>query len=283
MATPEWLNIFPKAKVFHLTSSVSNHSPLALRMVPNQRRKKTKKMFRFEAMWLRDQSYEEVVQEVWEEGKLASSGSTWVNCIERCRSHFEAWNKTVFGHVGRRVAELQKRLECLNSNPPLLRSRTTWKEPVVNLTAGLIKRMTYGANDPDSTCSNPGIETQGFPRKSFDKAKENFHWRHFGCKQGMARGRWKGSGDVGSLLWGVVYFMSTNRFFWPTPSSPAKGDFHNEPMVKQRLHKDRGQNGIKVDVPTKSIGTGWYASSLFFLEILEYKWWGGHNNGIEFS
>lgn len=179
MATPEWLNIFPKAKVFHLTSSVSNHSPLALQMVPNQRRKKTKKMFRFEAMWLRDQSYEEVVQEVWEEGKLASSGSTWVNCIERCRSHLEAWNKTVFGHVGRRVAELQKRLKCLNSNPPLLRSTTTWKEPIVNLTAGLIKRMTCGANDPDSTSSNLGIETQGFSTQKLLWGKRKFSLKAF--------------------------------------------------------------------------------------------------------
>lgn len=75
MATLEWLNIFPKAKVFHLTSLVSDHLPLTLRMVPNHRRKKAKKMSRFEAMWLRDQSCEEVVQKAWEEGKLVSSGS----------------------------------------------------------------------------------------------------------------------------------------------------------------------------------------------------------------
>nr|POE99167.1 g-type lectin s-receptor-like serine/threonine-protein kinase [Quercus suber] len=33
MATPRWFNIFPEAKLLHLTSSVLNHSPLALRMV----------------------------------------------------------------------------------------------------------------------------------------------------------------------------------------------------------------------------------------------------------
>ena len=33
MATLGWINIFPEAKLFHLTSSVLDHSSLALRMV----------------------------------------------------------------------------------------------------------------------------------------------------------------------------------------------------------------------------------------------------------
>ena len=30
LATPEWMNLFPEAKLFHLSSSVSDHLPLAL-------------------------------------------------------------------------------------------------------------------------------------------------------------------------------------------------------------------------------------------------------------
>ena len=44
MATPGWINIFPKAKLFHLTSSISNHSSLALRMVQKRRNKKARKL-----------------------------------------------------------------------------------------------------------------------------------------------------------------------------------------------------------------------------------------------
>ena len=61
MATPSWFDIFPDVKVFHLTSSVSDHSPLTLRMALNMRKRKAKRMFRFEAMWLKDQGCEEVV------------------------------------------------------------------------------------------------------------------------------------------------------------------------------------------------------------------------------
>lgn len=118
MATPRWLNIFPEAKVFHLTSSFLDHSPLALRMVLNRRRKEARKTYRFEVMWLRDQRCEEVIQRAWEEGKLASTGSTLGSCIDKCRSRLEAWNKTVFGHVGRGVDELQKWLEWLELQPP---------------------------------------------------------------------------------------------------------------------------------------------------------------------
>ena len=117
MATPSWFDIFPDAKVFHLTSSVSDHSPLTLRMALNMRKRKAKRMFRFEAMWLKDQGCEEVVQKAWEDGMIGSTGSTLESCLEKCRSSLEAWNKIVFGHVGRKVAELQKRLEWLELQP----------------------------------------------------------------------------------------------------------------------------------------------------------------------
>lgn len=37
LATLEWINLFPLAKLYHISSSVSNHVPLVLRMVPKPR------------------------------------------------------------------------------------------------------------------------------------------------------------------------------------------------------------------------------------------------------
>lgn len=91
-------------------------------------------------MWLRDQSCEEVVQKAWEEGKLVSSGSMWVSCIERCRSNLEAWNKTVFGHVRRRVAELQKRLEWLELQPPSPEINNDLRRTRIDLNSWLDKK-----------------------------------------------------------------------------------------------------------------------------------------------
>ncbi|XP_075665642.1 uncharacterized protein LOC142635351 [Castanea sativa] len=139
MATPRWINIFPKAKLFHLTSSVSDHSPLALQMVQKQRNKKARKTFRFEAMWLRYQRCEEVVKKAWEEGKLTSSGSMLGSCLEKCWARLEAWNKTEFAHVGRRVSEVQKRFEWVKLQPPSSKINQELKRTRVELNCWLDK------------------------------------------------------------------------------------------------------------------------------------------------
>lgn len=110
MATLWWINIFPEAKLFHLTSSVLDYSSLAFRMVQKLRKKKARKTFRLESMWPRDRRCEEVVQEAWEEGKLASIGNMLGSCLEKCQTILEVWNKMEFEHVGTKIAELQKRL-----------------------------------------------------------------------------------------------------------------------------------------------------------------------------
>ena len=118
MATLEWIDLFPKANLYHLTSSVSDHSPLALCMTRTKmRNKKIKKPFRFESMWLRDRRCEEVVYGAWEEGMVTNIGSMLGSCLEKSRVRLENWNKTEFGHVARKVSELQKRIEWLELQP----------------------------------------------------------------------------------------------------------------------------------------------------------------------
>ena len=77
-----------------------------------------RKMFRFESMWLKDQRCEEVVKKAWEEGMMISTGGVLENCLGQCRVSLEAWNKREFGHVGRKIVELQKQLEWLELQPP---------------------------------------------------------------------------------------------------------------------------------------------------------------------
>lgn len=75
------------------------------------------KVFRFESMWLKDPRYEDVVRDAWEEGLAANREYVLGKCLESCRATLETWNKEEFGHVGRRIAELQKHLECLELQP----------------------------------------------------------------------------------------------------------------------------------------------------------------------
>lgn len=139
MATPEWMNIFPQAKLFHLTSSVSDHSPLALCTMQKPRKKKVRKIFRFESIWIRDQRCEGVVKKAWEEGKRASTGSKLESCLGKCRASLEVWNRIEFGHVGRKVAELQKQLEWLELQPPSHEINQELKGTRINLNCWLEK------------------------------------------------------------------------------------------------------------------------------------------------
>ena len=116
LVTTEWLNLFPEVKLHHLTSSASDHSPLLLRLVQKCRRR-PKKIFHFELMWLKDPRCEEVVLEAWNDGLAYRSEFPLVLCLEKCRVKLEAWNKIEFEHVGNRIAELQKHLEWLERQP----------------------------------------------------------------------------------------------------------------------------------------------------------------------
>ena len=48
---------------------------------------------------------------------IAQSDFPLVSCINQCRRQLEVWNKNVFGHVGRKINELQKHLEWLEVQP----------------------------------------------------------------------------------------------------------------------------------------------------------------------
>ena len=67
-------------------------------------------MFRFESMWLKDEQCEEVVSEAWERGKSMGTQHLFTQCMEECRS-LSSWNKNTFGHVGRKISTLQKKLQ----------------------------------------------------------------------------------------------------------------------------------------------------------------------------
>lgn len=82
LANLEWRSLYPMAKLHHLSSSASDHSPLSLHLFQRQKRRRNRKIFRFESMWLKDSRCESVVKGAWECGQLA--GSNWVlqECLE---------------------------------------------------------------------------------------------------------------------------------------------------------------------------------------------------------
>ena len=54
LASSYWYSLFPSAKLYYKSSSVSDHNPLVLHFFPRQKRQRHKKIFRFESMWIKD-------------------------------------------------------------------------------------------------------------------------------------------------------------------------------------------------------------------------------------
>ncbi|XP_075658739.1 uncharacterized protein LOC142628549 [Castanea sativa] len=71
LGTMEWRRKFPRAKLYHVANSASNHCVLVLRLdqAPQQTKRRAK-LFRFESMWLKHDQCKEVVKEAWESGLL---------------------------------------------------------------------------------------------------------------------------------------------------------------------------------------------------------------------
>ena len=72
-------------------------------------------------------------------GKSMGIGCTLTNCLDRCCVKLEAWNKLEFGHVGRMIAELQKKLEWLERQPFTMECSTALKTTRIELNCWLEK------------------------------------------------------------------------------------------------------------------------------------------------
>jgi len=74
LVSTNWVGMFPRTKLFHIASSTSDHSILLLKASnPSLQKFRRSKIFRFEAMWLRDEACSEVVQDAWVRGENRGS------------------------------------------------------------------------------------------------------------------------------------------------------------------------------------------------------------------
>ena len=113
VASLAWGARFKEARVYHLSNSTSDHSPLSLHFFLKQKKWFQQKIFRFESMWLKDPKCEDIVKNAWEEGGMAVDSFLILKCMELCWSRLEVRNKREFRHVGMKINELQRRLEWL--------------------------------------------------------------------------------------------------------------------------------------------------------------------------
>ena len=100
VATIDWILTFPSSRIHHLDAYHSDHKPILLNPDSEVNRfYKKRRSFRFEAMWLRDKSCEEVIRDSCGDGMAQPTAWGFNSKVLTCQSNLRVWNKKTFGHV----------------------------------------------------------------------------------------------------------------------------------------------------------------------------------------
>ncbi|XP_078157460.1 uncharacterized protein LOC144553235 [Carex rostrata] len=86
LATPEWINSFPMAKIIHLPNYQSDHLPVLLRLEPLPR--KGPKQFRVEQWWAQHPGFKPICRKAAEEGR-----NSWEVTCAILRKEVRSWSE----------------------------------------------------------------------------------------------------------------------------------------------------------------------------------------------
>uniref|UniRef100_A0A803KXJ5 Endonuclease/exonuclease/phosphatase domain-containing protein n=1 Tax=Chenopodium quinoa TaxID=63459 RepID=A0A803KXJ5_CHEQI len=110
LANKEWKELFSASFVSHLSKRKSDHLPLLLCIsedIGKQKKKKKRKLYRFEEMWLRDESCGDIVANTWsQEGDICSK-------IAHTSINLSAWSRNKFGDFFTELKDCKARMETL--------------------------------------------------------------------------------------------------------------------------------------------------------------------------
>ncbi|XP_074274120.1 uncharacterized protein LOC141597550 [Silene latifolia] len=110
MCNDEWADLFPRAKLAHLTREWSDHAPILLKLAKRVVEERfTGKIFRFEQVWVGEEGCEEAVRQAWETGDVEV-----VNLLERCAENLQKWKGISIGKIVRELNTKRRKLSKLN-------------------------------------------------------------------------------------------------------------------------------------------------------------------------
>jgi hypothetical protein len=110
IANPEWLIMHPEATVQHLESMRSDHRPILLETerpiaLGGSGSKK------FEAKWLKEDSFREVVEDAWAKANVEVTEGGVLARLSHMHSLLHAWDRDILQKPKRRLRTAQRKLE----------------------------------------------------------------------------------------------------------------------------------------------------------------------------
>ena len=109
LAINEWFSMFPRTKVQHLDTTISNHRLIWIN--PEGMETNFQKSFRFKHMWMTDKGCGETIEAMWTENSLEPWDTRVLKKIDKCGHELLRWSKRHFGNVRRELEKRRKELQ----------------------------------------------------------------------------------------------------------------------------------------------------------------------------
>ena len=106
-----WQSVWPNTRATNGTTLGSDHSPVIVQCEPSV--EKRKKIFRFEAHWVKDAECKGIVTGVWDKCRFGNSVERWNLKINEVRSRLTLWSRKKFGMRSGQIQDLMGQLDRL--------------------------------------------------------------------------------------------------------------------------------------------------------------------------
>ena len=114
LASMNWCARFPLATVQHLTTVKSDHCPILLSHVPEERNEGggcQGKPFRYELMWETNERLSSLIEQIWKNGQHCNSVKDMKDKLFHLGEELKSWGGKTFGVVRKELRVQKKRLE----------------------------------------------------------------------------------------------------------------------------------------------------------------------------
>jgi hypothetical protein len=127
LANTHWNNMHPEATLHHLEAMRSDHRPILLETevttVPGRSNSK-----KFEAKWLKEDSFREVVEKAWEKANVEVPKGGVLEKLAHLHSSLHAWDSEIQQQPKKRLRAAQRKLERAMAGPFSAENETVARE-----------------------------------------------------------------------------------------------------------------------------------------------------------
>ncbi|KAG2666985.1 hypothetical protein I3760_15G091300 [Carya illinoinensis] len=116
LANSLWCEMYLNLRVKHGVAAYSDHIPLWLDTEGALIRRRNRRLFRFEAMWVGEKECSSIIERAWCQRNGSHILDQIMGRIFRCATELGRWNKVSFGLVQKNLATAKRRLQCLEEN-----------------------------------------------------------------------------------------------------------------------------------------------------------------------